>query len=158
MLKDWAIALLLGAAVFMGIRFLQPKPDLPAEAPVFSVKTLDGDTIDLQAMRGRTVVLNFWATWCGPCKSEAPAFSRFAETHPEIPVIGLSVDDVSQSQVRAKARQWGITYPIAMADSQLQRTYDISTLPTTIVVAPDGKVARVHVGTMSESQLVRATR
>ena len=158
MLKDWAIALLLGAAVFMGIRLLQPKPNIPEEAPSFSVQTLEGETIDLANLRGRPVVLNFWATWCGPCRSEVPAFSRFAQTHPEIPVLGLSVDTVSQSKVRAIAKQWGITYPVAMASPKLQQTYDISTLPTTIVIAPDGKVADIHVGTMSESQLVRATR
>jgi thiol-disulfide isomerase/thioredoxin len=158
MLKDWTIALLLGAAVFMGIRLLQPKPNLPDVAPTFTVETLDGDTIDLANLRGRPVVLNFWATWCGPCRAEIPAFSRFAQNHPEIPVIGLSVDTVSTSKVRAISKKWGIAYPIAMASPTLQQTYDISTLPTTVVVGPDGKVSDIHVGTMSESQLVRATR
>jgi cytochrome c biogenesis protein CcmG, thiol:disulfide interchange protein DsbE len=158
MVKDWLMALSIGALVFFAIQWLQPKPEIPDQAPDFQVTTFGGDTVSLSALRGKTVVLNFWATWCGPCKSEAPAFSRFAQAHPEIPVIGLSVDSGSPSAVRATAKQWDIRYPVAMAGAQLQQRYDISTLPTTIIVDPEGQVKTIHVGTMSERQLARAIR
>jgi len=156
MLKDWAVALAMGVVIFMAIQWLQPKPQIPDTAPDFSLTTVDGDPISLSALRGRTVVINFWASWCGPCQQEVPAFNRFHKAHPEIPIIGLAVDSGNSSKVRKTAQQWGISYPVAVANNQLQRTYDISTLPTTIVVGPDGKVADIHVGMMSERQLTRA--
>ena len=156
MLKDWVLALTMGAAIFMAIQWLQPKPDIPDIAPDFNAKTVDGDPISLSSLRGRTVILNFWASWCGPCQQETPAFNRFHKANPDIPMIGFAVDSGNASKVRRTAKQWGIEYPVAVAEPDLQRTYDISTLPTTIVVGPDGKVLDIHVGMMSERQLARA--
>jgi len=156
MLKDWALALTMGVAIFMAIQWLQPKPQLPEIAPDFQVQTVDGDLISLSALRGRPVVINFWASWCGPCQQETPAFNRFHKANPDIPMVGLAVDSGNASKVRRTAKQWGIEYPVAVATGSLQSTYDISTLPTTIIVAPDGKVADIHVGMMSERQLARA--
>ena len=156
MLKDWAVALAMGVAIFFAIQWLQPKPQIPELAPDFTVQTVDGDPITLSALRGRTVVINFWASWCGPCQQEVPAFNRFHTAHPDIPILGLAVDSGNASKVRRTAKKWGITYPVAVADAQLQLNYDISTLPTTVVVGPDGKVEDIHVGIMSERQLTRA--
>ena len=158
MMKDWLMALAFGVFVFFAIQWLQPKPEIPDEAPDFQIKTLDGEPIQLSQLKGRTVVLNFWATWCGPCRQEVPAFARFAQANPDVPVLGLSVDTVSPSKVRRISRDWGINYPIAMAPGSLQAAYDISTLPTTVVVGPDGQVKDIHVGVMSERQLNNATR
>ena len=156
LLKDWALALSVGAAIFMAIQWLQPKPNLPELAPAFTVQTVDGDSISLQSLRGKTVVLNFWASWCGPCKQEAPAFNRFHKAHPEVPVIGIAIDSGNAIRVKRTAQQWGIEYPVVVDDGSVQRTYDISTLPTTVVVDAEGKVSDVHVGAMSERQLVNA--
>lgn len=158
MLKDWAVALSLGIVVFLGIQWLQPKPKIPEIAPDFTVRTLEGDAITLSELRGAPVVINFWATWCGPCRQEVPAFSAFAKAHPEIPVLGLSVDDGPISRVKRIVKEWSIAYPVAVVGEALQAQYDISTLPTTVVVDENGKVTRVHVGVMSESQLARAVR
>jgi thiol-disulfide isomerase/thioredoxin len=158
MIKDWAVALSLGMVVFFGIQWLQPKPTIPEIAPDFTVKTIDGDSITLSDLRGKTVVLNFWATWCGPCRSEIPAFSRFSKAHPDVPVLGLSVDQGSPAKVRHTVREWGIEYPVAIISGALQKKYDISTLPTTVIIDADGKVQKINVGTMSESQLTRAIR
>ena len=156
LIKDWILALSMGAVIFLAIQWLQPKPDIPEIAPNFTIQTVSGDRISLQSLQGTSVVLNFWASWCGPCKQETPAFNRFHRANPNIPVIGLAVDSGNASKVRATARKWGIQYPVAVADAALQRQYDISTLPTTVIVGPDGKVADIHVGLMSERQLTRA--
>jgi thiol-disulfide isomerase/thioredoxin len=158
MLKDWAVALSLGIAIFLGIQWLQPKPQIPDIAPDFTVQTLDGDSITLSDLKGRPVVLNFWATWCQPCRQEIPYFSAFARAHPSIPVLGLSVDDGPIGRVKRAVKDWDIAYPVAVISPKLQSTYDISTLPTTVIIDADGTVKSIHVGMMSESQLARAVR
>ena len=153
LVKDWVLALSMGVVIFMAIQWLRPKPNLPEIAPNFEVQTIDGVRVSLDSFQGRPVVLNFWASWCGPCKQEIPAFNSFHAANPDVPIIGLAVDSGNASKVRRTAKSWGIKYPVAIADGNLQRTYDISTLPTTVVVGPDGKVADIHVGVMSELQL-----
>ena len=158
MLKDWAVALCMGLLIFSAIQWLQPKPQIPEIAPDVKVTTVDGDLIHLERLRGRTVVLNFWASWCGPCKTEAPAFNQFAKDNPEIPVIGLAVDSGSAARVRRVAQEWNINFPVAIADNALQRKYDISTLPTTVILDSEGKVKKIHVGIMSERNLAKSVQ
>jgi thiol-disulfide isomerase/thioredoxin len=158
LIKDWAIAIGLGLLVYLAIGYLQPKPELPEIAPDFQVNTLEGRSFDLASLRGQTVIINFWASWCGPCRTEIPAFSRFAIENPEIPMIGLAVDSGGPSKVKKSAEKFGIRYPVAIASQALKTKYDVSTLPTTIVVAPDGRVSHVSVGTMSFSDLRRAAK
>ncbi len=111
--------------------------DLPDDAPAIALQTLDGESWSLEAQAGKVVVLNFWATWCGPCKKEIPAFSRFAVDHPEISVIGISMDTLPPARVRAEAKRLGVRYPVAMADSAVREVYGVRSLPTTVIVGLD---------------------
>jgi len=157
MLKDWGVAIGLAAAVYLLIGWLQPSMNLPEQAPPIAVKTLDGATWSLEAHAGKTVVLNFWATWCGPCKKEIPDFSRFATDHPDVPVIGISLDEkISTAQLKAKSKALGVTYPVARFTQTIAQDYDVRTLPTTVVVGPKGQVSFIRVGSMSYQSLVRA--
>lgn len=158
MLKDWGLALLIAAAVFLVLRLLprRGQPELPTDAPALSLPALDGGSISLADYQGQTVVLNFWATWCGPCKQEIPAFARFHEEHPEVVMIGVAVDSGTPAAIRSKARQWGITWPIAVEDGSGTAAYDVSVLPTTVIVGPDGAVRGAHVGVMSQGDLEAA--
>ena len=102
-------------------------------------------------------MLNFWATWCGPCRTEIPWFSKFATENPDIVVLGIATDG-TEDELRAASAQLGITYPVLRADSATQRAYGVNTIPTTVVVEPDGSVGTVHVGLMTGIQLELATR
>ena len=158
MLKDWTIALLVAAVVFVVVGWFQTRPDLPSEAPEFAIEDLDGETFELAELQGQTVVLNFWASWGGPCKAEGPEFARFHDDHPEIPVIGLAVNSGDEVAVRRAAETFGINYPVAVADNGTIRAYDVSTLPTTVIVGPAGEVKSVRVGSMTYEQLAQAVR
>ncbi len=156
MIKDWALALaILGVVVVVG-GWMQGHPQLPEQAPQVRVTLIDGQVFDLSAQRGHPVVLNFWAEWCPPCKAEIPEFSRFAKEHPDVSVVGIAVDSGNAAQVSRAARQLGISYPVAVADDAVLMAYDISSLPTTVVIDADGSVAAAHVGRMSYSQLQAA--
>ena len=89
-LKDWLAALAIGIAIALVFGSFDNKPDLPDQAPNFSLTDLQGNHLVLDEMRGQTVVLNFWASWCGPCRDEIPEFSRFAHENPEVAVLGLA--------------------------------------------------------------------
>jgi len=157
MLKDWSIAIGVAIAVFWVTGLLRGRPSLPDEAPDFAVKTLDGERLDLEHFDGQTVVLNFWASWCGPCRHEIPDFSRFATDHPKIAVLGVAVDSGDTKQVRRAAKKFGITYPVAQANASLLESYDVSVLPTTVIIRDDGSIGTAHVGAMSYDDLQDAT-
>ena len=157
MLKDWGVAIGLAVAVYLLIGWLQPSMELPEQAPPIAVKTLDGERWTLEQHTGKTVVLNFWATWCGPCKKEIPDFSRFAQDHPDIPVLGISLDEkLSAAQLKAKSKALGVSYPVARFTQTIAQDYDVRTMPTTVVVGPDGHVSIIRVGSKSYQSLVRA--
>ena len=154
--KDWGIALLLTMIGFSLLSFMRT-PSLPDQAPDWTLQNLDGERVSLRDFQGKTVVLNFWATWCGPCKTEIPTFSQFAQDNPDIPVLGISVDGTAASLKRA-SKALGISYPVLIADRQIKEDYKVNSLPTTVVVGPDGKIKDVHVGIMFAPQLTWATQ
>lgn len=135
--------------------------DLSASAAAggldFSVQGLGGETVRLSDFRGKTVVLNFWAPWCPPCRAEIPAFSAFAKANPDVVVIGMGVDAGGSTQAAdATGKRMGISYPVFPADRKIMSTFQVSGLPTTLVLNGSGEVVATHTGAMSEAQLRRA--
>jgi len=153
---EWSVTLALIALAWVGIGILRA-PDLPDQAPGFTLPDLDGQQVSLADFSGQTVVLNFWATWCGPCRFEIPAFSEFADENPDIPVLGIAVDGTTP-ELRRASKELGITYPVLIADASTKASYGVETLPTTVVVGEDGAVRYAHAGLMLQPQLIWATR
>ncbi len=158
--RSWLRELIIGlggaALLFVALGWLRA-PTLPDEAPDFALSDLDGQIVQLSALRGQTVVLNFWATWCGPCRVEIPTFSSFALDHPEIPVLGIAADGAAEA-LRAAAVELGIEYPVLIAAPDTLARYGVDTLPTTVVVEPDGAIGYAHAGILFAPQLWWATR
>ncbi len=155
MITDWAIALLIAVAVFLLVSGWRSGggPELGPKAPDFSLQQLDGATVELDSFKGQTLVLNFWASWCGPCKREIPDFARFHTSHPDVAMLGVAVDSGEAPEVAQAAKRFGITWPVAMANSAAVRAYDVSVLPTTVIIGPDGGVVKAVHGTLDESSL-----
>ncbi len=154
--RDWGISIAIAVLVYLAIGWFRPKPDLPDEAPDFTLQDLDGSSVTLSDYRGQTVVLNFWATWCGPCRTEIPAFSEFADENPDVVVLGVATDGDAKSLRRA-AEELKISYPV-LIDSQgvSSRLYKVNTIPTTVVIDPEGRVGTIHVGIMMGWQIAMA--
>jgi len=127
-------------------------PNVDDPAPDFSVVTFDGDTFALAdhlANDGRPVVLNLWASWCGPCRSEMPAFDEAAALNPGVVFIGVAVDD-ALSDAQGFADEIGVTYPLAFdADNAVVDAYPALGLPATFFITPDGGIAIRHFGPLT---------
>jgi thiol-disulfide isomerase/thioredoxin len=120
----------------------------PAHVPAFTARTLDGRVISSADWSGKVVLLNFWATWCGPCRIEIPELVALQKKYQgSLEVIGLSVDDAPESQVKNFADQLQVNYPVAVASLALQNEFGgVVALPTSFIINRDGGVVQKHVG------------
>ena len=120
----------------------------PDSAPDFKVKDLDGRELSLQAYKGKVVLLNFWATWCGPCRAEIPGLIRLQDEYKDrVQIIGMNVDDDDAERLRAFVKAKGINYPVAMTSVAVRLAYgSVSALPTLFVINQEGKMVQKHVG------------
>ena len=120
----------------------------PDPAPDFELKELAGKELTLEASRGKVILLNFWATWCGPCREEIPELIALQNRYKDrLQIIGLVVDDDDENEIRNVIKTEGINYPVALADSETRFAYGgIAALPTVFVINPEGRVVQKHVG------------
>ena len=134
--------------------------DAPASVGPLTMETIDGELLDMSDLRGKVVLVNFWATWCGPCREEIPYLASLTERYPEhLVVIGVSEDAGGVDMVEAFADQYGVNYPIVMATPEIKRAFPgVFALPTSFVVDPDGQMVQTHVGLISPVILEQETR
>lgn len=121
-------------------------------APDFTVEVIEGGDFTLSEQRGQPVVLNFWASWCEPCRVEIPDISTFAETHPDVVVIGVSVQDAEQT-ARSFAAEVDASYPLALGTEDVEDAYPTFGLPATYVLDENGVVTEVFNGIVDENIL-----
>jgi len=120
----------------------------PDAAPAFHLNDLDGKPLSLSEAKGKIVLLNFWATWCGPCRAEIPDLvdlqKRYAD---KLEIIALATDEEDADAVRHFILQSGINYRVAMVSDEVRRDYGgIAALPTAFVIDPQGRIVQKHVG------------
>jgi len=114
----------------------------------------DGSVYALGADPGQVLVLNFWATWCGPCRQEAPILSSVRQG--DVQVIGVVIEDMPLSKASAKAREIGVRYPVALDRGGLMRRFKVQAVPTTYVLSPDGTVVFGQTGVVTRGELQAA--
>jgi thiol-disulfide isomerase/thioredoxin len=126
------------------IRFIRD----PDAAPPFAVKGMDGKTVSLAGAHGKVVLLNFWATWCGPCRMEVPDLVELQKKYQDrLQVIGLVVDDADEDGVRKFAKRYGINYPIALTTDEMRIQFGgVPALPTSFIIDAQGRVVQKHIG------------
>jgi peroxiredoxin len=131
----------------LGCKKEAPIPKRPL-APDFTLPSVDGSPVTLSQLRGKVVLLDFWATWCGPCRLAIPHLNELYNIHREnnLEIIGLSLDKVSPERVKKFSTDMGIEYTIVMADDKVVKNYGISPIPATYLIDRDGYISNKWVG------------
>jgi peroxiredoxin len=132
-----------------------PAPITGAPAPDFTLTTSNGKQIALSSLKGQPVLINFWATWCGPCKTEMPAIQAAYQKHQADKLQVLAVDaGEEQKDVSAFGSSLNLTFDLLMdPGNSVNDLYQVRAYPSTFFVGTDGKVAALQIGSMTDAQL-----
>ena len=119
-----------------------------APAPDFTLRSAAGPNLRLQEQRGQVVLINFWATWCGPCRQEMPQLNKLYDKYRSagFVLLGVNIDDDTRRATDVAAKL-GLTFPVLLdTDKAVSRLYDLGTMPTTVLIDRDGRVRHIHPG------------
>ncbi|RMG58626.1 MAG: TlpA family protein disulfide reductase [Deltaproteobacteria bacterium] len=131
------------------------------KAPGFTLKTLDGKTISLEDFKGKAVVLNFFATWCPPCRAETPSFVSVYNRYRDkgLVVVGISMDNDPEEALPPFIKEFSIPYPVAIGTRQVAQEYGgVQSIPTTFFIDREGNLKNYHLGLLSEAALERRVK
>jgi peroxiredoxin len=143
------VAVVIASMLAIGLRLARHPRTLAASqmkgdvAPDFSLQSLDGKTVHLSDYRGRAVLLNFWATWCAPCKIEMPWFVELQKQYGPVglQIIGVAMDDASPKDIAAFAKEMGVNYPVLIGKESVGDAYGgVQFLPESFYIDRNGKV------------------
>ena len=132
----------------------------PAPAPTFTATDLDGRPVSLAALRGKVVLVNFWATWCGPCRAEIPDLVALQEKYrDQLQVIGISQDEAPVDLVRRFAASHHMNYPVVMSSPEIERLFPgVNALPTSFILDRESRIVQKHVGMLVAATTEQETR
>jgi peroxiredoxin len=148
--RQWLLlpGVAMAAAAGLPLAATAAAPAAGQPAPDFALRGLDGQNLRLREQRGHVVLLNFWASWCGPCREEMPQLSRLHDKYRAagLQLLGVNVDD-DASNAASVATKLAVKFPVLLdTDKQVSKLYDISAMPSTVLIDRDGRVRHLHKG------------
>ncbi len=150
-------ALLSLTALLLLACLAEEMPD-GAPAPPFTLSNLAGEPVALSDFAGQTVVVDFWATWCVPCRHQIPVLNQFHRNAPgdEVVVLGVAVDVAGRDVVAQFAEEHAIEYPVLLGNESLARDYGVPGFPALVVVDASGRLDSMHLGVIDPEGLAAA--
>jgi cytochrome c biogenesis protein CcmG, thiol:disulfide interchange protein DsbE len=169
-LSPWVLLLLVIGPIWIWINrvpqdlaasavSLPPAPAVGHPAPDFTLRTAAGEPLTLSQLRGTPVVLNFWATWCPPCRSELPELEAANQRNAgQIAIVGVNQAE-PPDVVESFAREMDLTFPIPLdTQAQVSRDYGVRSLPTTFFIDRQGIIRQIQIGPVTEATLTQLLR
>jgi len=157
------VAVVAAAMLFLGFHMARrPGPEAPAilskstPAPDFTLESLDGKNLRLSDFHGKAVLLNFWATWCGPCKIEMPWFVDFQKEYGSqgLQIVGVAMDDSSKEDIAKFAQDMGVNYPVLLGKEAVGDEYGgVPALPESFFIGRDGKIVDKIIGLKGKAEI-----
>jgi cytochrome c biogenesis protein CcmG/thiol:disulfide interchange protein DsbE len=147
--------LIVLASLVYGLMARGPGPLMEGPAPDFTLNLFDGGQLSLSELRGQVVVVNFWASWCPPCRTEAPTYQDVWESHRErgVTFVGVNYQD-TEPPALAFIEEFGITYPNGPEErGRISGAYGVQGVPETFIISQEGEIAEVFIGSPTEAQL-----
>ena len=163
--------LIVAVVAIIGFREWQPEEQLPRAgklvdqpAPAFSLERFEGDTLTLADLEGQAVVLNFWASWCVPCRTEMPTLQEVADESLAaglpVTVVGVGIKNDYSESAKDLVEELGITYPIGRDTAgddpvrgPIEAAYGVVSYPTTVFIRPDGTVFAIRIGAVTKEDV-----
>ena len=127
----------------------------------FTLTTLQGEQVSLSDYKGKIVILNFWTSWCGPCKEEMPHMQSFSDKHDDIEILAVNLTsmDLGLDAVKQFVDEFGLTFPILLDEEDVVgKQYSIITIPTSYIIDPKGRIFKEVIGPMDERMLEELVR
>lgn len=136
---------------------MQEGTEIGDKAPDFTLETLDGETLQLSDFQGERVMINFWATWCPPCKQEMPDMERFYRGHdPIILSVNLTDEEMSTEKVGQFIQELELTFPVLLdKEGEVSNLYRIQPIPVTYMVDAEGIIQFKSIGALSYEQMMK---
>jgi thiol-disulfide isomerase/thioredoxin len=151
-----ALALAVGAMLFQGNRLQAEDTAATAQpAPAWSLKDLDGHDVGSAQFKGKVLVVDFWATWCGPCVSEIPGYIELQKKYGKdgLVIVGVSLDRKSPQYVQKFAQDHGMNYTVVMGDEAVVDAFGgFDAIPTTFLINRDGRIVHKKTGAMPPAE------
>jgi thiol-disulfide isomerase/thioredoxin len=160
------VAVVAAGMLYFGFHMARrsgPAPGMakPTAAPDFTLESLNGKSLRLSDLRGKAVLLNFWATWCAPCKIEMPWFVELqSEYGPKgLQIVGVAMDDSSKEDIAKFAQDMGVNYPVLLGKEAVGEAYGgVPALPESFFIGRDGKIVDKIIGLKGKAEIEDAIR